>query len=1440
MQHYKYEVEIENIISGQTRVVESEILSKKTHITELPVLNEHEYIRTFKVIPMGEDGLKPGELIPLTSVSIQWSAANWSNGIWPNEEPITFDEVHSVPLSGTLEYLDESDSSNPVKKTETMKEKVVYYAPETAVDAEAFVVSGDSKDTKPGDVVNYEIQGYNKTLSFADAWINPVVVVKLPKELELVNAFSKKDVIDSKGVLHSKKVDVTLTGQDANFNYYRFTAAHDAIKNNTLVSFKIPFQVKVANGTKVGEYKIDSTLVSGDNFLQTSVAMNTLADPSLYGFSNLADKYSVSPSRNTSTTVVSLTKIDSMTQARPSSSDEWSSVSYYGVEKNTRPQMNAVISNLGNSVFKKVRLYDILPSNDDGRGSTGNVQFTGVDSTGSTVYYTTKPVNELPAYGSDAAKLQTWTASTLTSYGFTKTAPADLSTVTAIYIDFGSTLIQPGASIDTVLNFLIPNTDGQVAKNSFIFSAIEDKTNTELNMSSLEVTFSTEIGQITYKENKPVTNGTVSSMPDPDVQSVVLDDDKKGSITVSNTIPLLEGYTFQSWLDAKTGTNYTGDQVIDFDKNVSDYTLFVFDAIWKANEYSVVYNSNGGTGTMSNQAFTYDIEQNLNENTLTRKGYTFLGWSTSPTGEVIYNDKDAVINLASSNAAEVTMYAVWEANTYEVIFDANGGSGVIDDVTYTYDKYGTLPKNNFYRDGYTFKGWSLSANGSVDYFQDKPILNLIDQGNITLYAVWEAKDYTVTFHANNGTEDVTTQGFVFDTTSKLNLNSFKYDGYSFKGWSTTADGVVEFADEADFSQNPFASSVHLYAVWEAKEYKVVFHANNETTDTLSQTFVFDTAEKLDINTFTYDGYTFKGWATSVDSDIVYQDENSFNHKPYSATINLYAVWEAKEYAVVFHANNGSTDALSQTFVFDTAENLDSNTFAYDGYTFMGWSTTADGTVEYSDIASFNHKPYTETIDLYAVWEAKEYEVEFNANDGSSVSVKQQFVFDNPQELSGNTFVREGYQFLGWSTTSTGSVEFEDKAMFDNKPYAELVSLYAVWEMNVTFEIENTHITSKEGITLTNDWLIENVVPSTNLSKVDYIITGDISTDTLGERVVTISFVFDEVEFIQEFTLEVKPKISVENSEFTIKLSELTKEKILELAKPNSWNVEDPLNPTEDLEFEVLNMPDKDSGVHEIQIKSASGEIITVAVTVDNDVVVETIFFIEAEDIYISIHDLLDADILKLSNAIGLEQDLNSDGDVLNEITHEVTLIGDMPITIGTYKFKLESLNSSKEITVIVYDEGDLIIEADDVTVNWSEIKDLTEEELIEFLLQASNPKVINPVSGVEYDSKGIVINVLDLVGIKGEGIYPINLEFELSVNTLAHNDALRIRQVGGMNTTQTIFGKEIVLTVIDDTVVLNEPKLPATGMNSNQTYFAWAFLVLGLLIVSINERRQKK
>ena len=87
--------------------------------------------------------------------------------------------------------------------------------------------------------------------------------------------------------------------------------------------------------------------------------------------------------------------------------------------------------------------------------------------------------------------------------------------------------------------------------------------------------------------------------------------------------------------------------------------------------YSVVFNANGGEGSMLDQEFVYGVAQPLNANMYTSNGDSFLGWNTKADGTgVHYADGAEVINLTT--ASSVTLYAEWEGGQLRTVFRLDG------------------------------------------------------------------------------------------------------------------------------------------------------------------------------------------------------------------------------------------------------------------------------------------------------------------------------------------------------------------------------------------------------------------------------------------------------------------------------------------------------------------------------------------------------------------------------------------------------------------------------------------------------------------------------------------------------------------------------------------------------------------------------------------------
>ena len=292
--------------------------------------------------------------------------------------------------------------------------------------------------------------------------------------------------------------------------------------------------------------------------------------------------------------------------------------------------------------------------------------------------------------------------------------------------------------------------------------------------------------------------------------------------------------------------------------------------------------------------------------------------------------------------------------------------------------------------------------------------------------------------------------------------------------SSTGSFSIDFKDEETGKTytRQFSSTKgkKLNQIDEPDYIKITYNANFVAEGADSAQTVEHTVEltsdgiKLPLNTFTREGYIFKGWgAYSSSFYATYNDCETT--KDIKEDKTLYAVWAPEKFTITYNANfvaDGATEVETVTQKVDATTDLDSygyftlqtNTFTRGGdYVFMGWGTYESSTyVSYKD---GGRASISNDTTLYAIWKTKSEltKITFNANDGtSSPETKIQYVEANSYvTLQANTFTREGYSFVGWAK----SADAETKEYADSYSYFQTssdVTLYAVWKDELHYVI----------------------------------------------------------------------------------------------------------------------------------------------------------------------------------------------------------------------------------------------------------------------------------------------------------------------------------------------------------------------------------------------------
>ena len=556
----------------------------------------------------------------------------------------------------------------------------------------------------------------------------------------------------------------------------------------------------------------------------------------------------------------------------------------------------------------------------------------------------------------------------------------------------------------------------------------------------------------------------------------------------SNTGYTLTGLNSDS---SGNGVSYIPGTSVTFNEDTDLY------CIWTAAEYTLTYNSNGGSNNPS--PITQIIGNISLANPGTKSGYTFDGWCE---GSVSGNNvgKAGTQYLLSK---DVTLVAKWTAN-YTVTFNYQSGTGTPPSVTVTQNGSEiTLPSAT--RTGYHFDGWYTAASGggtkvggaNATYTPTK---------SITLYANWTS-NYVVSFDYQGGS-GTQTSITVSENGSSVTLPNATKSGYTFKGWYTSANGGGTKAGNANASYTP-TKSITLFAYWEVSQYTITMkNPDGSTIDTVN----VPNGNSLS-QTPTKIGHKFLGWySAATDGTRLDSTTNPGVYTPSGNTVSItiYAHWQAQTYKVYFTNTDTSLPTATVTFgeqygrgtnwpadpessgkIFggwslsdnestiitsDTVVSIASShtlkavwtdktlctiTFvngtdsepmtAYTGdtitlptpgakygYTFKGWYTAAgDGSLVGE--AGESYKVLT-TKTFYAQWQGKTYTISFNSDGGSTVTSKTVTFGEKYGTLAEPT--KSGYDFMGW---------YLDDTLIDEDSVVDTASnhtLKASWEVHV--------------------------------------------------------------------------------------------------------------------------------------------------------------------------------------------------------------------------------------------------------------------------------------------------------------------------------------------------------------------------------------------------------
>ena len=478
------------------------------------------------------------------------------------------------------------------------------------------------------------------------------------------------------------------------------------------------------------------------------------------------------------------------------------------------------------------------------------------------------------------------------------------------------------------------------------------------------------------------------------------------------------------------------------------------------NSYTIVFNSNGGTGTMSNLAMTYGTAKTLTANSF-KKQYT-----------VTYNYSGATGGNSQSSATANYKFVGWTMggpNLYSKLNLENNSFSIDDSGMYYLNRNNTSTSTQYVNFFFNTRDDIISGK---DYTEISVIKSLTYSGDMNYYVGDSPNASGTITQVSDGVKSV--------SDLIVGNNYFSLTGTSITNPSLLSRGFIGIPAGASLN-------IKFRPILIASKYNNIdmYYYNSSSVKNLTSTkggkvnLYADWNEMpITLPTPTKTGYTFAGWYTSSSGGT--KVGNGGDSYIPTSNITLYARWNPQKLTIIYNKNDGSGATSSETFTWDG--NMGDDYFAPSsslktrtGYTFGGWSKKSDcsDSIAYSFTATVGTDWFLSevgtsssvTLNLYARWNPKKLTVTFDKNDGSGETASQSFTYG----ASGNRFGyntdgnlkwgnsgqfggwdRTGYTLLGWSKSSNASSAtystysgVSDVWIDSNSPS---VTLYAIWQV----------------------------------------------------------------------------------------------------------------------------------------------------------------------------------------------------------------------------------------------------------------------------------------------------------------------------------------------------------------------------------------------------------
>lgn len=411
-------------------------------------------------------------------------------------------------------------------------------------------------------------------------------------------------------------------------------------------------------------------------------------------------------------------------------------------------------------------------------------------------------------------------------------------------------------------------------------------------------------------------------------------------------VPQKSGAEFMGWY---LSPDYSGEPAEQVECEASDIDVY---ARWSDEVYTVRYELNGGSLDACNpSSVTASEEYTLYEPL--RGGYIFLGWYDRPSGGVRYE------SVGGAGAKNLTLYARWQQSgeNFTVTYLTDGGELTGNNpVSVGAGEVHTL--GGAVKPGYDFAGWNTAADGGGEWV--KRLYGVTD--NVTLYAIYSPKVYTVVYELNGGTYEGRANPNDITYGDSVALEPLVRGGHTFAGWFTAAEGGERIYE---INASNIMRLTTVYARFTANKYTIcldgaggTFALGGGTHEYFEYPMYFD--QTLVLPECTLAGYDFEGWYSEYGERVYVIDAENIGNVTLTAKYREAGL----TYNITYVTGGGSIVgyapakvAWGQQVTLPEAER--------GGWLFLGWNTARDGGGEFIAITPAEQRS---DLTLYAVWQ----------------------------------------------------------------------------------------------------------------------------------------------------------------------------------------------------------------------------------------------------------------------------------------------------------------------------------------------------------------------------------------------------------------------------------------------------------------------------------------